>query len=92
VDLFQLEEELKLTNELFNYFKLIKEYLNKQLNIDVHLQEFETLNNKIFDYVMEKIYDKIYLLEPDEMDNIVYKNCILLSWIEPKHLNRGKNN
>ena len=92
VDLFQLDEELKFTNELNNYFKLIKEYLKNKLNIDEYLQEFETLNNKIFDYVMEKIYDKIYLLEPDEMDNIVYKNCILLSWIEPKHLNRGKNN
>ena len=35
---------------------------------------------------MEKIYDKIYPLEPDEMDNLIYKNCILLSWIEPKHI------
>ena len=33
VDLFKLDCELKFTNELYNYFKLIKEYINKQLSI-----------------------------------------------------------
>jgi hypothetical protein len=92
IDLFQLDEELKFTNELFNYFKLIKEYLNKHLNIDDNSQESEDINNKIFDYVMEKIYDKIYPFEPDEIDNKIYQNCILLSWVEPKHFLKKKNN
>ena len=92
IDLFQLDEELKFTNELFNYFKLIKEYLNKHLNIEDNSQESEDINNKIFDYVMEKIYDKIYPLEPDEIDNKIYQNCILLSWVEPKHFIKKKNN
>ena len=92
VDLFQLDEELNFTNELLNYFKLIKEYLNKHLNIDDNSPESEDINNKIFDYVMEKIYDKIYPLEPDEIDNKIYQNCILLSWVEPKHFIKKKNN
>ena len=41
---------------------------------------------------MEKIHDKIYPLEPDEMDNLIYKNCILLSWAEPKHFFKERNN
>ena len=92
IDLFELDKELKFTNELTNYFKLIKEYLNKHLNIEDNSQESEDINNKIFDYVMEKIYDKIYPLEPDEMDNKIYQNCILLSWVEPKHFIKGKAN
>ena len=62
------------------------------MSINKYSQEFEDINNKIFDYVMEKIYDKIYPLEPDEMDNLIYKNCILLSWVEPKHIIEGKIN
>ena len=92
VDLFQLDEELKFTNELFNYFKIIKEYLNKHLNIEDNSQESEDINNKIFDYVMEKIYDKIYPFEPDEIDNKIYQNCILLSWVEPKNFLDKKDN
>ena len=84
IDLFELDKD--------NYFKLIKEYLNKHLNIEDNSQESEDINNKIFDYVMEKIYDKIYPLEPDEMDNKIYQNCILLSWVEPKHFIKGKAN
>ena len=91
LDLFPTGE-LKITDELFNYFKLIKEYLTKHLKFEENSQEFEDVNNKIFDYVMEKIYDKIYPLEPDEIDNRIYKNCILLSWIEPKNIFMEKNN
>ena len=92
IDLFQLDKELNFSNELLNYFKLIKEYLIKYLKFDENSQEFEDVNNKIFDYVMEKIYEKIYPLEPDETDNRIYKNCVLLSWIEPKHIFEEKNN
>ena len=92
IDLFQLEEEIKFTNEISNYFKLIKEYLTKHLKFEENSQELEDVNNKIFDYVMEKIYDKIYPVEPDEIDNRIYNNCLLLSWVEPKNFIREKNN
>ena len=41
---------------------------------------------------MEKIYEKIYPLEPAIEDNVIFTQCILVSWIEPKHLISGKNN
>ena len=92
VDLFTLEEEIKFTEELSHYFKIIKDHLIKLLNIDESQKEFEDITNKIYDYVMEKLYDKIYPSEPREEDNIIFKQCILLSWTEPKHFIRGKNN
>ena len=92
VDLFTLEEELKFTEELAHFFKIIKDHLTKLLNIDESQKEFEDITNKIYDYVMEKLYDKIYPSEPREEDNLIFKQCILLSWTEPKHFIRGKNN
>jgi hypothetical protein len=92
VDLFTLEEELKFTEELSHFFKIIKDHLTKLLNIDESQKEFEDITNKIYDYVMEKLYDKIYPSEPREEDNLIFKQCILLSWTEPKHFIRGKNN
>ena len=71
VDLFTLEEEIKFTEELTHYFKIIKDHLIKQLNIDESQKEFEDINNKIYDYVMEKLYDKIYPSEPREEDNLI---------------------
>ena len=91
-DLFDLEEELNLTNELDNCFNIIREHLIKKMNFDETQKEFELITNKIFDYVMEKIYDKIYPSEPFIEDNIIFTQCILTSWIEPQHLIKGRNN
>jgi len=41
---------------------------------------------------MEKLYDKIYPSEPREEDNLIFRQFILLSWTEPKHFIREKNN
>ena len=92
IDLFGLEEELNLNEEISHYFKIIRDYISKHLNIDETQNEFEDINNKIYDYVMEKIYDKIYPSEPQEKDNLIFKQCILLSWVEPKHFIEKKNN
>ena len=85
INLLDLLEELNLPEQMSNYFKLIKDYLTKNLNMDENQKEFKDINNKIFDYVMEKIYEKIYPAESLEEDNLIFKNCILLSWTEPKH-------
>ena len=92
LDLFELESKLNIPDELSKYFKIVKEYLTKQLNIFEYSKEFEYINNKIFDYVFENIYDKIYPQKPNEKDNDIYKKCILLSDVEPKHIIEGENN
>ena len=92
IDLFSFEENINFTEELSHFFKLIREHLIKQLNFDKSQKEFEDINDKIYDYVMEKLYDKIYPAEPMEKDNLIFKQCILLSWVEPKHFIKGKNN
>ena len=90
--LFEYEEELNLTEELNNYFNIIKEHLVKRMNYNESQSEFETILNKIYDYIMEKIYEKIYPSEPFIEDNLIFAQCILVSWIEPQHLIKGRNN
>ena len=34
---------------------------------------------------MDKIYDKIFPLEPNRKDNKIYQNSIRLSWVKPCH-------
>ena len=45
---------------------------------------YESLyKQKIKDYIMNKIYEKIYPPEPDELDYKIYKKSMILSWVEP---------
>ena len=76
--------ELKINEKLNYYFEMIKEKITEK---DIKPNKYESLyKEKIEDYVMNKLYDKIYPLEPDESDSQVFKNCMNHSWIEPHHI------
>ncbi len=92
IDMIDCEKQLKLTEKLSNYFNIIREHLIKKMNFEESQNEFEIIMDKIYDYVMEKLYEKIYPLEPYTEDNVIFTQCILNSWIEPKHLIKEKNN
>ena len=92
IDMIDFENQLKLTEKLSNYFNIIREHLIKKMNFEESQNEFEIIMDKIYDYVMEKLYEKIYPLEPYTEDNVIFTQCILNSWIEPKHLIKEKNN
>ena len=66
--------------------------MTKKLEYEESQTEYEIITNKIYDYIMEKLYDKIYPSEPNIEDNVIFAQCILLSWVEPKHLIKEKNN
>ena len=92
IEFYDFDEELNLSDELTNYFNIIREHLTKKMNFDESQKEFELIIDKIYDYIMEKIYDKIYPSAPQISDNVIFTQCILLSWVEPQHLIKGKNN
>jgi hypothetical protein len=43
------------------------------------------IKDKIYDYIMTKLYDKLFPPEPSKEDNKIYHNSILYSWAESKH-------
>ena len=98
LDLFKMQEELKIPEKLDEYFNIIKEYLTDEklsINEELPLNDEKTMqiiNEKIYDYVMTKIYDKIYPPDTDQIDNIIFSQSIKLSWTEPKNFVKQKKN
>ena len=91
VHVFQIVKELNVQKKINNYLKMIQNHLKNKLNI-TDVKEFTDINDKITDYIMEKLYDKIFPKRSNEMDEKIFKNCEKLSWVEPKHFISGKNN
>ena len=91
IDVFKMQNELEIPKKLENYFDIIKEYLSKTKKIHDN-KSFEIINEKIYDYVMSKIYNKIFPTESDNKDDKIFQNTIKLSWVEPKHFIPGKKN
>ena len=89
--LVNMEEEMKITEKLTLYFDIIKRHIEKNQKVSDE-NEMKEINNKIYDYVMEKIYEKIYPIEPDPNDYQIFRRCVLLSWAEPKHFIAKKTN
>ena len=79
---FDIIKELNVNLKLNNYFEIIKEKIIKNGILD--LKRYNDLyKEKIEDYIMNKIYKKIYPPEPDELDSKIFKKTICLSWVEP---------
>ena len=90
-NVLDIEKELKVPQKLNSYFKMIKEHIRNNLNITDE-KEFLNINNKIDDYIMEKLYDKLFPKDLNETDEKIFDKCEKLSWVEPKHFISGKNN
>ena len=80
IDIIEFQRNLNLPNEINKYITIIKEFIEKEYKEE----ELNLILPKIYDYIMEKIYKKIY---PDDnnRDNRIYQNSIKLSWVELKH-------
>ena len=90
-DIFKIQNELNITEKLYQYNEIIKEYLitNKKVSTSI---DMDLIIEKIYDYIMTKIYKKIFPSTKDKKDQIIENKCNLLSWTEPKNFIQGKNN
>ena len=91
--IFEMLKQLKIPKAIIKYLDIVKKNLHN-MKLWSTEEEFNNINNRIYDYVTEKIYDKIYPLVPTNRDiNIYNNNCVKLSsWIEPKHFIKPKKN
>ena len=90
IDIFEMQKDLKMPDKLETYFNLIKEYLIANKKVPTSL-DIEEINNKIYDYVMSKINEKIFP-KTNDIDDKIFNKTYMLSWTEPKHLILGKTN
>ena len=84
-DIFDIQEKLKFPEAIGKYIELIKENLKK-----MSINNLDTIMEKIYDYLMGKLYDKIYPIEPSEEDNKIFQKSVLLSWTKPTHFLKAK--
>ena len=76
-------KELSINEQIITYFEIIKEKAIKKNVID--LKKYDSLySENIKDYIMNKIYDKIYPLVANDKDNQIFQKTIELSWVEPQ--------
>jgi hypothetical protein len=92
ISMTQMDSELKLQVKIANFFKIVQEQLKSKNSSIINLseQEFNEISSKIYDYVMEKLYDKLFPKEPDQSDIKIHQNCELFSWTEPRHFIKTK--
>ena len=83
--IFNIQRELKVPDNLGIFFNIIKNYLK----IGKKSKDEKSMNiiyEKIYDYVMAKIYRKIYPKEDNPKDFSLQKKIEDYSWIEPNNL------
>ena len=80
----EILSELNFLTIINQYFEIIKEKLIKREKIPEN--EYAKYQEKIQDYIMNKIYEKIYPPEYSKLDNKIFQITTSHSWIEPQML------
>ena len=85
---FQIINELLINKKLFEYFDVIKNEFIHEYNI-TEKEYDEIYDLKMKNYIMNKVYKKVY---PKEFENEDYKfleKTMHLSWVEPNMIIKG---
>ena len=90
MDIYGFIERQKVPEIINNYMTLIENDLRMK-NIE-NEESLEKINNKIYDYIMEKLYNKLFPKEPDILDITIFQNCYKHLWIEFSNLIKEKKN
>ena len=89
IHVLQLQKELKVPENLKKFFSLVNESLKAKVKIKDE-KELNLINNKIYDYVMEKLFVKIYPKKKSpqnqDIDYEIFNNTCQVSWIEPQNI------
>ena len=91
IDILKEIKDMKIIKILNSYLIYISNIIKNEKKFND--EEFKIVNKKIFDFILTKLYDKIYPAYPSNDDLLILKVCFELSWVEPKHLfENAKNN
>ena len=90
-DIFEIQTKLNIPEKILEYIDTIKEYLVTNKKIP-NSKDMGLILDKIYNYIMAKIYKQIFPIYKNEKDKIIEKKCFSLSWTEPKHFIQKKEN
>ena len=85
---FQIIKELSINKKIFDYFELIKNnFIHEKI---CNEDEYDKIyDEKIKNYIMNKIYKKIYPGELEYEDSKLFEKTMHLSWVEPNMIIPG---
>ena len=85
---FQIITELLINKKLFDYFDIIKNEFIHEYNI-TEKEYDEIYDSKMKNYIMNKIFKKVYPKEFENEDCKFLEKTMHLSWVEPNMIIKG---
>ena len=89
INIFEWQKMLDIPNKMKIFFEHINQYLKNKIKNE---NELNIINDKIYDYVMSRIYDKIYPKVRNILDIEIFENTCKLNWLEPENIIKDKIN
>ena len=90
-DIIDLEEKVELDVALNSYFKDLRALVKKEKIITRFTQEeFESITNELENYILFKLYEKLFPAESTAKDKKFYKKCCRLNFVKPENLIKDK--
>ena len=89
IDILTEINQLEIPQKINDYIQFIFKNIDKN---KFNKEELIKIENKIFDYILNKLYNKLYPAYPHKTDLDILKNCHKLSWTESKHFIEKKQN
>ena len=85
-DIIELENSKDFPNLLKNYFSTIKNLIKNEKIISLFSQEeYLSICYELENYVLFRLYEKIYPTTESAKDRFIYKKCKRLSFIKPEN-------
>ena len=91
-DIIKLEEKCGMPVALKSYFKYLKKIVtNEKVVKRFNKRDIESISVDLENYILFKLYDKLYPTKPSKEDIKFYKKCKRLSFIKPENIITDKN-
>ena len=91
-DIIQLEEKVELDSALNNYFKDLRSLVRKEIIMIRFTKENQRIiEDELENYILLKLYDKLYPKNSTKADQKFYKKCCRLDFIRPENIIKDKN-
>ena len=90
-DIIDLEEKVELDVALNAYFKDLRGLVKKEKIITRFTpEELEFITNELENYILFKLYDKLFPAESSDKDKKFYRKCCRLDFVKPENLIKDK--
>ena len=89
IGILELQRQIEMPKKLKAFFNIVNDHLKTKVKTE---KDLNILSNKIYDYVMSKIYARIYPKDQHVLDDQILQKVCQLSWIEPQNIIKSKTN